>query len=120
MSRAFGNTGEEIAVQFLQKKQFKILERNIHFKTGEIDVVARNIKTGRVHLIEVKTVSGSPGISRITPLENMTHKKMQRIQTTAQLYVSAKSISDWCIDVIFIWIDSDKQKTHIQHVGNFC
>ena len=50
-----GAYGEQIAVNYLKKQGFIILDTNYLKKWGEIDVVAR--KTSIIHFVEVKTVS---------------------------------------------------------------
>ncbi len=53
--RKTGDLGEEIAVMFLMKQGFSIVERNYLRKWGEIDIVAK--KDGTLYFVEVKTVS---------------------------------------------------------------
>ena len=48
-----GKKGEDAAAAFLQKKGYKILQRNFHIKGGEIDIVAE--KDNTLVFIEVKT-----------------------------------------------------------------
>ena len=50
-----GEIGENIAVKFLVKQGFSILNRNYTKKWGELDIVAE--KAGKIHFIEVKSVS---------------------------------------------------------------
>ena len=50
-----GEIGENIAVKFLVKHGYSILERNYTKKWGEIDVIAE--KEGKLYFIEVKSVS---------------------------------------------------------------
>ena len=50
--REKGAIGEEIAVQYLQKRKFKILERNYRRRFGEIDIICRENKT--LVFVEVK------------------------------------------------------------------
>ena len=59
-----GKIGEDIAVKFLEKNNYKILERNYRKPWGEIDIVGE--KDGIVRFIEVKSVSREalPDISR--------------------------------------------------------
>lgn len=52
-NKALGGEGEEIAVAFLQKLRYRILERNVRFRGGEIDIVARDRQT--LVFVEVKT-----------------------------------------------------------------
>ncbi len=51
-----GEIGEEIACNWLINHGYSVIERNYLKKYGEIDIVARET-TGKVHFIEVKTVS---------------------------------------------------------------
>ena len=51
-----GALGEKIAVNYLKKLKFTILDTNYLKKWGEIDVVTRGID-GKVRFVEVKAVS---------------------------------------------------------------
>lgn len=58
-NRELGKKYEDIAMQYLEKTGFKILERNYRIRTGEIDIIALkpvcyNKKINELHLIEVK------------------------------------------------------------------
>lgn len=48
-----GIKGERIAVDFMRKNGFQILEQNYRFKRGEVDVIAK--KEGCLRIVEVKT-----------------------------------------------------------------
>lgn len=50
-----GKKGEEVSVEFLQQKGYKILERNWRFKKAEVDIIA--CKNHVLAIIEVKTRS---------------------------------------------------------------
>ena len=50
-----GQIGEDIACQFLERKGFKVLERNYRKPWGEIDIIAE--KDGIVRFVEVKAFS---------------------------------------------------------------
>ena len=47
-----GAVGEDIACTFLQRKGFKIIEKNYRKPWGEIDIIAE--KNGEVRFMEVK------------------------------------------------------------------
>jgi Holliday junction resolvase-like predicted endonuclease len=53
--RKTGDLGEDVAVMFLMKQGFSIIERNYLRKWGEIDIIAK--KAGKLYFVEVKTVS---------------------------------------------------------------
>jgi len=53
--RKTGDLGEDIAMMFLVKRGFKIVERSHLRKWGEIDIIAK--KDDKLYFVEVKTVS---------------------------------------------------------------
>ena len=48
-----GKLGEELAVGYLQKQNYKIIERNFECRQGEIDIIA--LDKNELVFIEVKT-----------------------------------------------------------------
>ena len=80
-NRITGNKGEEMAVAFLAKKGFTVLERNWRYQYVEIDIIASRDEV--LHLIEVKTRTGTAfGL----PEEGVTKKKMQQMKKGAEQY----------------------------------
>jgi putative endonuclease len=51
--KELGKKGEEVALRFLKKKGYKIIEKNYVCKLGEMDIIAREKDT--LVFIEVKT-----------------------------------------------------------------
>ena len=51
--RQTGESGETIAVKFLKKNGYKIIERNYRCKLGEIDIIAQESRV--LAFVEVKT-----------------------------------------------------------------
>ena len=51
--KELGRKGEEVALRFLKKKGYKIIEKNYVCKMGEMDIIAREKDT--LVFIEVKT-----------------------------------------------------------------
>jgi len=78
---ALGRLGEQLAVDYLSRCGFEILERNWRCRQGEIDIIARE---GRhVVFVEVKARSGS-GYGH--PLEAITPVKLRRLRQLATLW----------------------------------
>ena len=76
-----GKLGEEIAVAFLKKNGFKIIDRNFRIRGGEIDIIG--IDDDTLVFVEVKTrASNEFG----TPLESITYWKLKSLVKTAQFY----------------------------------
>jgi putative endonuclease len=79
-----GKSGESIAVDFLEKQGFKIIEKNWRFsRVGEIDIIAED--NNILVFVEVKAkTSDRFG----TPLEAVSEKKFERMNRLAEIYVS--------------------------------
>ena len=84
-----GKEGEDIAAEFLIKKNFNILERNYRYGHGEIDIIAEDGET--LVFVEVKTRNtlefGHPEIS-------VTKGKLNQIKKIAEAYLFEKEIDD--------------------------
>jgi putative endonuclease len=94
-TRNKGNIAENKAVEFLKKKNFKILKRNFYTKFGEIDIIA--FKNDVFHFIEVK--SGK----NFEPIYNITPQKLNKIIKSAYVYLKQNNItSAFCIDTVIV------------------
>jgi len=89
VNRELGRKGEELAIRFLKKKGYRILERNYVCKLGEIDIVAREKDT--LAFVEVKTrtstLFGPPELS-VTPFKQM------QISKAALVYLKEKNLEE--------------------------
>ncbi len=96
-----GKNYEEVAVKYLKKSGYKIIEQNYRLKVGEIDIIAKDKKT--LVFVEVKyRQSKEFG----TPSEFVTVQKQNKIIKTALLYLKQNNIeSDFRFDVISICND---------------
>lgn len=77
-----GKLGEELAVEFLQKNGYEILETNWIFDKAEIDIIAK--KAGILAVVEVKTRSS---IDFGLPQEFVKPKKIQLLLKAVNEYV---------------------------------
>jgi len=84
-----GNAGEEIALRFLKKKKYRIVEKGFRLFRGEIDIIAYD---GPILVfVEVKTRrSHSAGF----PEESVTPKKQEQIKKIALGYCAKKDKLD--------------------------
>ena len=114
---ATGKLGEDLAVRFLKKAHYKILERNFREKWGEIDIIARSPQKVLV-FVEVKTVTGPDPY--VEPEEHLTREKLTRLQRTAGLYANNQdeklTKNGWRIDLLAITIAGDKAE--VKHYEN--
>lgn len=87
-----GNFGEEFTRRFLEKKGYKILERNFRKPYGEVDIICK--KEDLICFVEVKTRSNQ---AYGQASEAVDSYKRERIRRTAQAYIQEKSLYDYLI-----------------------
>ena len=119
-----GEIGENMAVKFLMKQGYSIVERNYTKKWGEIDIVAE--KENKLYFIEVKSVSRTnlDNVSRETgddykPEDNMHPWKLQRLSRTIQTYLISKKIpedAEWQVDLLVVFLDMKNKKSRVKVV----
>lgn len=105
--REIGDLGEDIAVKFLKRKGYKIVERNYLRKWGEIDIIAR--KSNKWYFVEVKSVARETlaDFSRETydPAENMHSAKIKRLHRAIQTYLMEKNTgAEWELVLVTVRI----------------
>jgi len=110
-----GKIGENLAINFLEKQGFKIIEKNWRFsRMGEIDIIAEDKNT--LVFIEVKARSSS---FFGNPLESVDEKKFNKIRKLAEIYLSQNSNNDYdgCrFDLIGILLKEKPEITHFKSV----
>ena len=84
-----GHIGEQLAIEYLLKKEYKILERNYRYKKAEVDILAQ--KEDELIVIEVKTrTSNYFG----NPEEFVNYKKIKLLTEAVDNYINEK---DFCL-----------------------
>lgn len=95
--RTIGDTGEAVAVKYLNKHGYIVLDKNYLRPWGEIDIVAK--KGERLQFVEVKTVcraSYDPGaIDDYGPEDNLTLDKKKRLYKAINSYLAEKKLGEW-------------------------
>ncbi|WP_298222268.1 YraN family protein [Flavobacterium sp.] len=82
-----GKLGEQLAVEFLQKHHYEILETNWTFQKAEIDIIAR--KENTLAIVEVKTRSSTEfGL----PQDFVKPPKIQLLVKAVNQYVVANDL----------------------------
>lgn len=107
-TKNIGNSGENIAVNYLQGLGYKIIDRNVYIGGGELDIIAQD--GGVLVFVEVKwRFSNSFG----SPLEAITEQKIKQTIKSARTYLVAKKYfgKDVRFDVIGI---VDEKIEHIK------
>ena len=113
-NRQKGKYGEELALDFLKKLNFKILETNFRYsKMAEIDIIA--LKSNIIHFVEVKTRKKDSYI----PLEAITKTKLNSIYKCANFYLSKTNIPHKHIQIDAIGIIlNDGNEPEINFIEN--
>ena len=111
-----GRTGEQVAVEYLERAGLRILDRNWRSRDGEVDIVASERRV--LVVCEVKTRSGT----RFgTPLEAVTRHKRARLRRLAAQWLVAHGVlfDEVRIDVIGVLKDKsgEFQIEHVRGVG---
>ena len=122
-----GKLGEDIAVKYLEKHGYKILERNYRKPWGEIDIVASENIEGNQFLtrqkqelvfIEVKAQNQK---FEWRPEENITRHKKHQLSRIIATYLKANKIPEdqnWRIDVLAIRLDFETKNASVEHIQN--
>lgn len=100
-----GKTGENLAVKYLKKKGYTILETNYRNPLGEIDIIAK--EKGTIVFVEVKTRKNNRFAN---PKEAVTLKKQKTIARVAQIWLKQKKKieANARFDVVAILTDQNK------------
>ena len=104
-----GKKGEQLAVNYLINKGYKIVERNWRFQKAEIDIIATKDKT--LISVEVKTRSTNDFGN---PQDFVTPKKIKLMVSAMNEYILNKDLD---IELRFdiVAITKDKSSFDIQH-----
>ncbi|MCW1888012.1 MAG: YraN family protein [Candidatus Moranbacteria bacterium] len=114
-----GVYGEEIACRFLQKKGYKILERNFSntrgVRLGEIDIVA--CFRERIIFVEVKT-RRFLGDMTVLPEANINKQKLHKLSKIAQVYLKQKRLENkpYQFDAVSVLYNETEKKAFVKHI----
>ena len=105
-----GKKGEKLAIDFLLKNGYKILETNYRFLKAEVDIIAQ--KEEVLAVVEVKTRSHEEFGS---PLDAISNNKIKLIIGAAEAYIMQEEIDlETRFDVIAVIGNNEAQIEHIE------
>jgi putative endonuclease len=87
--RGVGQSLERLAEKHLKKAGYRIRDRNVRMKVGEIDIIAE--ENGVLCFIEVK---GRSGTGFGLPAEAVTSEKQRRIYRAAEIYLQRERLGE--------------------------
>ena len=118
-----GKLGEDIAVNYLKSKDYRIIQRNVRQKFDEIDIIA--IDPNRTLIfIEVKTTRQYGNAeNQINPEDNLTESKFSKIRRSAMIFAGKNSAMvkedrGWQIDLLAITLlaNEDYKINHYENI----
>lgn len=105
-----GKKGEQLAVDYLLEKGYKILEKNYRYLKAEVDIIAQQANT--LAVVEVKTRSSDVFGN---PQDFVNSKKIKLLVSAIDAYVTSRDLD---VEVRFdiIAILKEKNKFKIEHL----
>ena len=111
-SRRIGQDAEKQAAGFLRRRGYRILETNVRFAIGELDIVAEDGPT--LVFVEVRARRSS----RFgTPEDSLTSAKRRRVFHAVELYLQTRKLKEdrpMRIDVVAIDLQPTGSATRIE------
>lgn len=111
--KEIGNRGENLACKYLNKNNYKIIERNFYCKQGEIDIIALDNTKKEIVFIEVKTRTN---IKYGRPVEAVDKNKQKHIKQVIKYYNYKNNIKNIPIRIDVIEIYIQKETLKINHI----
>jgi putative endonuclease len=108
-----GKEGERVAERFLEKKGYRLVERNYRCPLGELDLIVLDRRV--VVFVEVKTRTGH-GFG--SPLEAVEFRKQRKMIQAAQFFLAERRLQqrDARFDVVGVsWPGREPVVEHIEN-----
>ena len=109
----WGKEGERVAERYLQKKGYKLVERNYRCLGGELDLIVLDRRV--IVFVEVKTRTGS-GFG--TPFEAVEARKQQRMIRAAQFFLAEKGLQQRDARFDVVGVSWPGREPVIEHIEN--
>jgi putative endonuclease len=100
-NQKIGDLGQKIAKNYLMKRGHTIVDENVHFRCGEIDIIAK--KNGILYFVEVKTRTSTKfGY----PEDSISNNKVLKIESSIYSYMELNKLKDpYFVLIICVLID---------------
>ena len=115
MANSIGVLGENLALDYLKKKNYHLVDRNFRSRYGEIDLICE--KNNTLFFVEVKTRIGT---TKGMPYEAVNTIKLAHLKKAIYYYLIINSSTDrkLRVDVISIILAFDRSVVEIRHLEN--
>ncbi|MDP1719186.1 MAG: YraN family protein [bacterium] len=114
-----GRLGEDIACEFLIKKNYKILKRNYWKPWGELDIIAKD-RDGVLVFIEVKAMRCLALNTGLQPEDNLTNAKLKKLKRIAASFAGSNAAiidpaKGYRIDLVTVIVETGETK-HYENI----
>ena len=92
--RAIGDGGESLAVTYFIKKGFEVIDQNVQYRFGEIDLVIK-----RDHVLYFIEVKYRRSLTYGRPEESVTFQKLRRIRLAVLRYLQDRGLQARSIQI---------------------
>lgn len=119
--KEIGNLGERIAANYFLARGCEILEMNFEnkfgYRVGELDLVARDLKTNEIIFAEVKTRQKGTSHSE-SPELAISRTKYRKLSKIISAYLRKNNLldSNYRLDAIAIELDMQSRKANLRHL----
>jgi putative endonuclease len=111
--KELGRRAEQMAADFLLREGYQILERNLVFKQGEIDILAK--KEGVIVVVEVKSREGKLVMD---PIYKIDLPKQQKLFLLGRIIEQKYPEQFIRIDAITIYWENKNMTVSLKHYQN--
>ena len=105
-----GNQAEAMAARYLETKGYRVIEKNVWLKIGEIDLVTEY--RGKIVLVEVKGGKQDPDFS---PAIHFDARKQAKLLALSKLYL-ARHFPNREAQIDLLVVSQKGSEFHIDHV----
>lgn len=109
--RAFGGAAEDLAVQHLQSSGYRIRDRNVPCRVGELDIVAE--KGDVLVIVEVRMKSNDASGD---PSETVLGMKQRRVVKATLYYLQQERLDDVVIRFDVIAVHGRGANATVEHI----
>lgn len=109
-----GRTGEEMALEYLLQRGYKLLERNWRCRYKEVDLIMEN--SDGIHVVEVRTRKEPTAVE---PEQTVDRRKQHNLEAAANSYLrSRKTTAPVHFDIVSIVLDGSGKVLRLNHIQN--
>jgi putative endonuclease len=112
LKKSIGDQAEKRALKFLQKKGYKLKDKNFHCRYGEIDLIMMN-KQNELIFVEVRCRNNT---SHGDGFASITTQKQSKIRNSAEYYLQVHQLNEQACRCDAISVQLNGRQTKIEWI----